>query len=138
LSPARRVSLHRRALAALSRPELGEPDLARLAHHAEAAGDGPAVLRFAPAAGEHAASLGSPREAQNQYLRALRFAANLPGDQRGAPVERHAEPADQRREAADAMIEVIATYRRARDHLRHGEALLRRARLLSCIGHLPE
>ena len=110
LSPDRAVSLHRRALEALSRPELGAPDLARLAHHAEAAGDGPAVLRYAPAAGEHAASLGSPREAQNQYLRALRFADNLSSEERAPLLQRfadHAYLSDQRSEAADAMTEVI-------------------------------
>ena len=53
-------------------------DLARLAHHAEAAGDAAAVLRFAPAAAERAASLGAHREAAAQYARALRFADGLP------------------------------------------------------------
>ena len=67
--PDRAVALHRRALIALADPALGAPDLARLAHHAEAAGDGPAVLRYAPAAGEQAAALGSPREAQQHYWR---------------------------------------------------------------------
>ena len=141
LSPDRAVSLHRSAMAALSRPELGAPDLARLAHHAEAAGDAPAVLRYAPAAGEHAASLGAPREAQNQYARALRFAANLSRVERAPLLERfadHAYLSDQRAEAADAMTEVITTYRSAGDPLGQGNALLRRARLLSCIGRLPE
>ncbi len=141
LSPDRAVCLHRSAVAALSRPGLAAPDLARLAHHAEAAGDGPAVLRYAPAAGEHAASLGAPREAQNQYARALRFAGNLSSGERASLLERfadHAYLSDQRGEAADAMSEVIATYRSAGDHLGHGDALLRRARLLSCIGRLPE
>jgi ATP/maltotriose-dependent transcriptional regulator MalT len=141
LPPDRAVSLHRRALAALSAPELGGPDLARLAHHAEAAGDGPAVLRYAPAAGEHAASLGAPREAQNQYLRALRFAKNLPNEDRAPLLERfadHAYLSDQRAEAADALTEVIATHRRGGDHIRQGDALRRRARLLSCIGRLHE
>jgi DNA-binding CsgD family transcriptional regulator len=141
LAPDRAVSLHRRVLEALGRPELGAPDLARLAHHAEAAGDGPAVLRHAPAAGEHAASLGAPREAQHQYLRALRFARNLSSEERVPLLERfsdHAYLSDQRAEASDAMTEVIATYRRAGDHVRQGDALLRRARLLSCIGRLPE
>lgn len=141
LSPDRAVALNRRAIEVLSRPELGAPDLARLAHHAEAAGDGPAVLRYAPAAGEHAASLGSPREAQNQYLRALRFADNLSREERAPLLERfadHAYLSDQRSEAADAMAEVISTYRRAGDHVRQGAALLRRATLLSCVGRLPE
>ncbi len=141
LSPDRAVSLHRRALAALGRPELGSPDFARLAHHAEAAGDGPAVLRYAPAAGEHAASLGAPREAQQQYVRALRFAGNLSSEERAPLLERYADHAylsDQRGEAADGLAEAIATYRRACDHIRQGDALLRRASLLSCIGRLPE
>jgi DNA-binding CsgD family transcriptional regulator/tetratricopeptide (TPR) repeat protein len=141
LAPDRAVSLHRRALAAFSRPELGAPDLARLAHHAEAAGDGPAVLRYAPAAGEHAASLGAPREAQHQYLRALRFAGNLSSTERAPLLERfgqHAYLSDMRSEAADAMTEAIDTYRRAGDHIRQGDALVLRARLLSCIGRARE
>jgi DNA-binding CsgD family transcriptional regulator/tetratricopeptide (TPR) repeat protein len=141
LSPDRAVSLHRHALAALSRPELGAPDLARLAHHADAAGDGPSVLRYAPAAGEHAASLGAPREAQHQYLRALRFAGNLSSEARAPLLERfadHAYLSDMRSEAADAMTEVIDTYRGASDHTRQGDALVRRSRLLSCIGRARE
>jgi hypothetical protein len=59
----------------------------------------------------------------------------------GRLLERFADQAylsNQRAEAADAMMEVIGTYRRAGDHLRQGDALLRRARLLGCIGRLPE
>src|SRR6202035_5079501 len=77
LPPDRAVKLHRRALAALADPALGAPDYVRLAHHAEAAGNGPAVLRYAPAAGERAAERGSPREAQHHYWRALRFAEDI-------------------------------------------------------------
>src|SRR5919198_2181584 len=47
LSPTRRLTLHRRAL---SEPPTGSPDLERLAHHAEGAGDAVAALRYAPAA----------------------------------------------------------------------------------------
>jgi len=68
--PHRKVGLHRRALAALADPPGGAPDLARLAHHAEAARDVDAVLRFAPAAAARAASLGAYREAAAQYARA--------------------------------------------------------------------
>ena len=50
LPPTRRVALHREALRALSAPPDSIFDLARLAHHAEEAGDAEAVLRFAPAA----------------------------------------------------------------------------------------
>ena len=73
VAPNRKLELHRAALAALADPPDGAPDLARLAHHAEAAGDADAVLRFAPAAAARAASLGAHREAAAQYARALRF-----------------------------------------------------------------
>ena len=42
--PARKLRLHRLALEALSSHRDDDPDLARIAHHADAAGDGDAVL----------------------------------------------------------------------------------------------
>ncbi len=74
----RRLHLHRRLLAALT--ERGA-DPARLAHHAEAAGEGAAVLVHARAAGDQAVRLGSHREAVRQYRRALTHAEELaPGE----------------------------------------------------------
>ncbi len=51
LSAPRRVELHRSVLETLSDPPYGSPDFARLAHHAEAAGNAEAVQRFAPTGG---------------------------------------------------------------------------------------
>ena len=68
----RRGLIHARILDVLRR--CGGDDDARLAFHAEGAGDGPAVLRYAPAAARRAAKLGAHREAAAQYERALRFA----------------------------------------------------------------
>ncbi len=71
----RAVHLHRRLLAAL----VGRgADPARLAHHAEAAGDRAAVLEHARAAAAAAATLGAHREASRQYERALAHASDLP------------------------------------------------------------
>ena len=88
---SRRVDLHRKALAALSDPPGGAPDLARLAHHAEAAGDSAAVLRFAPVAAARAATLGAHREAAAQLARAVRFGdrptAGRAGRSARAPLE---------------------------------------------------
>jgi predicted ATPase len=123
LAPDRAVALHRRALAVLADPSITAPDLARLAHHAEAAGDGPAVLRYAPAAGERAAALGSPREAQHHYWRALPFAEGIEPAQRAQLLERfseHAYLSDMRAEAADAINEAIAIHRRRGDIVRQG------------------
>src|SRR5205814_114627 len=60
---AARRDLHRGALRAL---EAAGADVARLAHHAEAAGDGDAVVRFAPVAAERASVVGAQREAAAQ------------------------------------------------------------------------
>jgi predicted ATPase len=88
LAPNRRVALHQKALAVLADPPSGPPELARLAHHAEEAGDGDAVLRFAPAAAARAASLGAHLEAAAQYARALRFADEQPLEARAELLKR--------------------------------------------------
>ena len=75
LSATHRQILHRRVLQTLrAAPGI---DLARLAHHAEAAQDAGAVLAYAPRAARQAAAFGARREAQAQYARALRFADAL-------------------------------------------------------------
>ena len=73
IAPTRRSAMHAQALHALA----SSSDYARLAHHAEAAGDGAAVLRFAPPAARQAAALGAHRESAAHYGRALRFAQAL-------------------------------------------------------------
>ena len=75
IPPLRCGLTHARILGALQ--DRGCDDDARLAFHAEGAGDGPAVLRYAPAAARRAAGLGSHREAAAQFERALRFADGL-------------------------------------------------------------
>lgn len=81
--PAPRLAgLHHAVLQALETAPAAAQEPARLAHHAEEAGDAAAVLRHAPEAARRAAMLGAHREAVAQYERALRFATALP------PVER--------------------------------------------------
>ena len=75
----RAVHLHRRLLAALADRDA---DPARLAHHAEAAGDVRAVLDHSRAAASCAAGLGAHREATRQYERALGHAAELDAGER--------------------------------------------------------
>lgn len=72
----RRIAVHRQILAALRRAEAaGTPvEAARLARHAEAAGDGEAVVAYATDAAARAAALGAHREAVQQYRRVLRHA----------------------------------------------------------------
>ncbi len=84
LAPARAAELNARALG-VRRHLASDPEaLAMLAAHAEAAGDGPAVLEFAPRAARRSAALRAHREAAAQYARALRWAAPLPPAERAA------------------------------------------------------
>ena len=87
ISPPRFRALHRRILAALQGDAAHRNDLARLAHHAEEAGDRATVLAIAPAAARQAAAFGAHREAAAQYARALRFATDLPAEERADLLE---------------------------------------------------
>src|SRR3954449_4411055 len=73
----RRTELHQSVLNLLI--DTGSKDDARMAHHAEVAGDSAAVLEYAPRAARAAAGLGAHREAAMQLERAVRFADQ--GDQ---------------------------------------------------------
>jgi DNA-binding CsgD family transcriptional regulator/tetratricopeptide (TPR) repeat protein len=123
LPPHERVTLHRAALLSLSRAL--PPDPARLAYHAEGAGDREAVLHWAPLAAERAAALGSHREAAQQYARALREADALGPEQRAELHERRSYECyltDQMPEALDARLHALAEHRRRGDRLREGDA----------------
>lgn len=81
VAPGRRRTLHQRLLAALASPPGARPDAARLAHHAEAASDGRAVVVYAREAAKRAAAVSAHREAAAQFARVLRYAAYLdPGE----------------------------------------------------------
>jgi DNA-binding CsgD family transcriptional regulator/tetratricopeptide (TPR) repeat protein len=141
LAPDRRVDLHRRALAVLAASPTGAPDLARLAHHAEAAGDVDAVLRHAPAAGERAAELGSHREAAAQFARALRFAQSLAADARAQLHRRRAEECyltDQQHDAIESAGAAITCYRELGDRLGEGRSILFLSRIAWCPGRTDE
>ena len=119
LPPNLRRSLHSEALAALASPATGAPDVARLAHHAEAAGDQEAVLRFAPEAAVRAAAVGAHREAAAQYARALRFAGGLPPEERAVLLGRRANECT----LIGDFTEAIALLREAKDcHRGSGDA----------------
>ena len=141
LPPDRRVALHRRALDALADPPAGAPDLARLAHHAEAAGDADAVLRFAPGAAAHAASLGAHREAAAQYARVLRFGDRLDREERAALLTRRAVECyttDENAEAIEAQHRALDLYRELGDRRMEGDALRSLSVFLWCPGRIAE
>ena len=137
----RGVELHRHALAALSDPPGGARDLARLAHHAEGAGDVEAVLRFAPAAAVRAASLGAHREAAAQYARALRFGDRLDTAERVELLERHSEECfvtDQYDEGIGSLEQALDCCRALGDRVKEGDALRRLSEFLWCPGRTSD
>ncbi|HEY8042706.1 MAG TPA: AAA family ATPase [Streptosporangiaceae bacterium] len=125
----RRGLIHARILDVLGR--CGGDDDARMAFHAEGAGDAPAVLRYAPAAARRAAQLGAHREAAAQYERALRFA-----DGAGAVTQAglydafgyEASLLDRMEDAVQARERALALWRQEGDQLREGDTL----RWLAC------
>ena len=137
----RRVILHRKALGALAAPPTGSPDLARLAHHAEAAGDAEAVVRYAPEAAARAASLGAHREAAAQYARALRFGDRLQPEERAEFLSLRSTEcylADENDEAIEAQRAALECYRELGDRRREGDSLRSLSEILWCPGRIGE
>jgi DNA-binding CsgD family transcriptional regulator/tetratricopeptide (TPR) repeat protein len=135
IPPNRRIAFHRTALAALAFPPSGAPDVARLAHHAEAAEDAEAVLRYAPEAAERAASVGAHREAAAQYARALLYADRLGLRERAQLLERLSDERfvlAEHDEAIAAVREALECYRRLGDRRKQADTLCTLARRLYC------
>ena len=121
VAPHHRRLFHARILDALHTWD-GADDV-RMAFHAEAAADGPAVLRFAPAAARRAAELASHREAAAQFERAIRFAADADPATAARLYDGLAYEVsmlDRWQEAADARERALELWREAGDQLREG------------------
>jgi DNA-binding CsgD family transcriptional regulator len=126
LLPGRRADLHRRTLAALLARPPHAHDPARLAHHADAAGDAAAVLAHAPPAARQAAALGAHREAAAQYARALRFAGGLAPAPLAELLERHSYECHLTGQIGDAVASsqrALGCWRELGDRRRQGDTL---------------
>jgi DNA-binding CsgD family transcriptional regulator/tetratricopeptide (TPR) repeat protein len=124
IPPDRRVGLHRAVLRALSTSAHGSVDPARLSHHADAAGDVEAVLRYAPEAGERAAGLCVHREAADQFARALRHGAALTPERRAELWNRRSYESylsQQFDAAVDSRRAALALHQELGDRVREGD-----------------
>jgi DNA-binding CsgD family transcriptional regulator/tetratricopeptide (TPR) repeat protein len=122
----RQAVIHAEILSALQLG--GSGDDARMAFHAEAAGDEEAVVRHASLAARRAVDLGSHREAAAQYERALRWAAHTAPSARAELYTGLAEEATLGHRpltAADADEQGMRLWRLLDDRRREGEALQR-------------
>ena len=128
VEPMRGIELHAKALEALG----ADADSARLAHHADGAGDGAAVLEHAQRAAERASQLGGHREAAEQYARALRFSDGLPPESVAVLLERRAYECyltERIEDALAAQREALELYRAAGNGLKEGDMLRWMSRL---------
>ena len=138
---ARRRALHRAVLDVMATASPDHYDPARLAQHAEEAGDSDAVLKYAVAAARNASQLGAHREAAAQYARALRFAQELDPSARAALLEAHAEECYRTSLLADALESqqaAVTGWRAVGDRARQGDNLRRLAPILWAAGRHAE
>jgi DNA-binding CsgD family transcriptional regulator/tetratricopeptide (TPR) repeat protein len=141
LEAGRTRALHARILEVLLARGEEPGSLARMAHHADRAGDAAAVLQFAPAAAREAATLGAHREAVAHWSAALRCAERLAPEEHAELLEQHsyecylieqiAESISSRRAALDIWT---AVGRRCRE----GESLRWLSRLSWFSGRKTE
>ncbi|HKS69676.1 MAG TPA: AAA family ATPase, partial [Ktedonobacterales bacterium] len=137
LPPQRLSALHAEVLRALLE-RAGEASLvARLVHHAALAGDGAAVLRFAPNAARQAAQHGAHREAAKHYATALHYADALPRAQRAELLEGRAYECyltGQLEDAVQARTEALTVWRELRERDNVGRNLRWLSRLCWFLG----
>ena len=141
LSPPRSKVLHQQTLDALKASSAARHDLARLAHHAESAGDRGAILEFAPAAAKRDSAAGAHREAAALYSLALRLAADEPPRDRALLLGAYADECnliDQREEGLKARREALVLWCELGQPLKQGETLANMTFLLNGLGRTAE
>jgi DNA-binding SARP family transcriptional activator/DNA-binding CsgD family transcriptional regulator/tetratricopeptide (TPR) repeat protein len=127
ITPGRLGALHWQVLDRLRVMPMSPRPFARLAEHADIAGDGPAVLEFAIAAGDSAATLGAHREAAYQYGRAMPYAGLLDDEARIELLTKRAaecQTSDDHEHAIAAWEEALVLLRAAGRDIDVVEALL--------------
>ncbi len=131
IAPHRTVTAHRAILDALL--GAGSKDDARLAFHAEGAGDDSLVLVYAPAAGRRAADLAAHREAAAQYERALR--SGTTADTRTVAtlydaLSQELALVDRWEDSAGARQDALGLWRELGDRRREGDSLRKLSRTM--------
>jgi len=123
--PYRRAAIHSKIIDALL--SSGCDDDARLAFHAEGAGNAELVLAYAPRAGRRAAALSARREAAAQYERALRFVPETDIRRRAELLDSLAQQlnfVDRREDLVETCSAAVALWHELGDSKRECDSLL--------------
>ncbi|HLO30984.1 MAG TPA: AAA family ATPase [Anaerolineales bacterium] len=137
LSTSRRQALHREVLKALRERGEDKVQLSRLVHHAALAGEGEAVLRFAPEAARQAARVAAHLEAAAHYQTALHYADQLDLAEHARLLENRAYECyvtSQISEAVGARLEALEIWRQIRSPRQEGNNLRWLSRLHWFLG----
>ena len=141
IPPQKRIVLNKLVLEALMVSPLGRNDLARLAHHAEAAHDHEAILEYAPAAARQAAASGAHRAAAALYTLAAQHADDLSPGERAQLLGALAVECDataQRPKAIAARRQAADLWLQAGELFKYGRDLSHLALLLHLVGEKEE
>jgi DNA-binding CsgD family transcriptional regulator/tetratricopeptide (TPR) repeat protein len=141
LSVLARRELNRRILDVLASNAERHIDVARLVHHARAAGDVDALLRYAPHAARRAAEVGAHREAVEHYRTVMEHAMRLPEPIRADLLEEYSVEcylSGLSIEAVSARRSAVDLREAAGDRERVGESLRWLSRLHWWDGNRPE
>ena len=141
IPPARQAQLHAAVMRALVDGQVPDATPARFVHHADAAGDHEAVLRYAPQAAARASGRGAYQQARDHLARALKYADSLPEADRADLLERFAlasSAVGDAEAAVTAAEEAFELRRMSDDELAIGAALRRRGVTRWEAGRGPE
>ena len=124
LPPGLQQDFHARILRAILGSSDYESHLERVIHHADKAGDGASVLKFAPIAARSAAALGAHREAAAHFDTALRHAGTLPGPGRAELLDGFSYACyltDRVKESVAAAERSLALWRESGNQVKEGD-----------------
>ena len=137
ISPYKRQTLHRLTLEGLKSAASTRQNLARLAEHAEAAGEFQSVLEVAPAAARQASTASAHREAASLYRLVLNHAQMLQPDEHARLLEAYADECnaiDRRLESIEAYQQALEIWRSLDDLAQQGSMLASLTSMMSARG----
>lgn len=126
LLPARRGALHTAMVQLLTNRDGDDVDAARVAHHAELAGDATTARTFAVRAARRAVELGARRESADQWSRALRHAEGLPTEELVELWEGYARAigqVDEPNAMREATERLVGLWQQLDDPIKLGDAM---------------